>query len=64
MVDQRESGPVEERCSLCGDSREQAGVLVEGLEDFIVCQDCLAVLVELLEEARTRIERESAQVVS
>ena len=45
---------VEERCSLCGDAREQVGVLVEGFEGLNVCDDCIAVLSELLEDARAR----------
>lgn len=43
---------VEERCSLCGDAREQVGVLVEGFEGVYVCDDCIAVLTKLLDDAR------------
>ena len=45
---------VEERCSLCGDARDQVEVLVEGFEGLYVCDDCIAVLTELLDDARAR----------
>ena len=53
MSAQQENQPAaEERCSICGDAREQVGILVEGFADLYVCDDCIGVLTELLDEAR------------
>ncbi|MDP9259332.1 MAG: ClpX C4-type zinc finger protein [Actinomycetota bacterium] len=51
---QERQAAVEERCSLCGDARDQVEVLVEGFEGLYVCDDCIAVLTELLDEARAQ----------
>jgi ATP-dependent Clp protease ATP-binding subunit ClpX len=53
-------GPTTQQCSFCQRSQEEVDRLISGLNGVFICDECVALCVEILEEDRQLEERDQA----
>jgi ATP-dependent protease Clp ATPase subunit len=51
-------------CDFCGNSQHVAGLLVRGIADAAICDECIDICIEIVAERKAKKEERSSGIVN